>query len=168
MPGSTTKKMSSPRTDSLTRPFASPLWKRGQSQSMTNVSFSMPTSLAHARRWPSIRFVSYSAPGQAINPRCATCVSGLKKSDGVILLFDMVISLLHLNATVFIMKCNAIETNTFIVAHSSQNRYRNFAKFDNSCALLIAAGFYRPVLVILTELLRIIQPNRKSHVRNLA
>ena len=56
------------------------------------------------------------------------------------------------------MKCNAIETNVLIIAYPSRNCYRNFAKFDNSCALLIAAGFYRPVLVILTELLKIIRP----------
>ncbi len=53
------------------------------------------------------------------------------------------------------MKCNAIETNILIIAYPNLNRYRNFANFDNSCALLIAAGIYGLLLVILTELLKI-------------
>ena len=53
------------------------------------------------------------------------------------------------------MKCNAIETNAFIIAYPILNCYRNFTNFDNSCALLIAAGIYGLLLVILTELLKI-------------
>ena len=59
------------------------------------------------------------------------------------------------------MKCNAIETNAFIIAYPILNCYRNFTNFDNSCALLIAAGIYGLLLVILTELLKI-----SSHATN--
>ena len=53
------------------------------------------------------------------------------------------------------MKCNAIETNTLIIAYPVRNCYWNFVNFDNFCALLIAADIYGLLLVILTELLKI-------------
>ena len=50
MPGSTKIYRSSPRVDALTRPFASPDWKRGQSDGMMKVSTSvLPTSRASGR-----------------------------------------------------------------------------------------------------------------------
>ena len=39
------------------------------------------------------------------------------------------------------MKCYATETNDPIIAYPFQNFYRNFAKFDIFCALLIADVF---------------------------
>ena len=65
-------KMSSPRTESLTRPLASPLWKRGHSQGMIKLPCSMPLCAAHRIRWRSIRLVNSSAPGQHSRRRSAT------------------------------------------------------------------------------------------------
>lgn len=62
------------------------------------------------------------------------------------------------------MKCNAIETNVLIIAYPSRNCYRNFANFDNSCALLIANVFWSPLLVILTELLKINRLSNESDI----